>query len=199
MKNNIMVMKMPKEVTEEKEEIFLISEAAKKTGVESHVLRYWEEELCLPIKRNMAGHRFYTKEDIARFQEIKQLKEKGLQLKAIKNMLMGREGERETLAMCEVEPLPKQDDKAYRLQVLLKGLISEAVLQSNQNMVEDIKDCVVKELDYQFRVMNEEQERRNLEKEKREEEHYKKMDELIRGTMVRKEKKTRKGFFQRKE
>lgn len=191
MKNNIMVMK--------KAETYLISEAAKKTGVESHVLRYWEEELNLPIKRNTAGHRFYSNEDIIRFQEIKMMKEKGLQLKAIKTMLTGDEEEKHSLAMCEVEPLPKQDDKAYRLQVLLKGLISEAVLQSNQNMVEDIKDCVVKELDYQFRVMNEEQERRSLEKEKREEEHYKKMDELIRGTMVRKEKRTKKGFFKKKE
>ena len=30
----------------------LISDAAKEVDVESHVLRYWEEELDLPIKRN---------------------------------------------------------------------------------------------------------------------------------------------------
>ena len=30
---------------------YMISEAAKHVGVESHVLRYWEEELDLPIGR----------------------------------------------------------------------------------------------------------------------------------------------------
>ena len=41
----------------------LISDAAKEVRVESHVLRYWEEELHLPIKRNELGHRYYTEED----------------------------------------------------------------------------------------------------------------------------------------
>ena len=35
---------------EKKEERYLISETAKLVGVESHVLRYWEEELKLPIR-----------------------------------------------------------------------------------------------------------------------------------------------------
>ena len=34
------------------EKIYLISDAAKQVQVETHVLRYWEEELGLPIKRN---------------------------------------------------------------------------------------------------------------------------------------------------
>ena len=34
---------------------YMISEAAKHVGVESHVLRYWEEELDLPIGRNEMG------------------------------------------------------------------------------------------------------------------------------------------------
>ena len=44
--------------------VFLISDAAKKVEVEAHVLRYWEEELGLPIKRNELGHRYYTEEDV---------------------------------------------------------------------------------------------------------------------------------------
>ena len=48
-----------------------ISDAAKEVKVESHVLRYWEEELHLPIKRNELGHRYYTEEDIERFKQIK--------------------------------------------------------------------------------------------------------------------------------
>lgn len=51
------------------------------------MLRYWEEELELPIKRNELGHRYYTEEDVKRFQEIRELKERGLQLKAIRLIL----------------------------------------------------------------------------------------------------------------
>lgn len=65
----------------------LISDAAKEVKVESHVLRYWEEELHLPIKRNELGHRYYTVDDVERFKQIKSMKERGLQLKAIKMIL----------------------------------------------------------------------------------------------------------------
>lgn len=71
----------------ENQKIYLISDASKKVAVESHVLRYWEDELKLPVKRNELGHRYYTEEDITEFQEIKKLKEQGLQLKAIRMIL----------------------------------------------------------------------------------------------------------------
>ena len=62
----------------------MISDAANIVHVESHVLRYWEDELELNIPRNEMGHRYYTKENIAEFQRIKELKEQGYQLKAIR-------------------------------------------------------------------------------------------------------------------
>lgn len=64
-----------------------ISEAAKQLSLESHVLRYWEMELGLQIARNNQGHRFYRSEDIALLRDIKDLKEQGFQLKAIKMIL----------------------------------------------------------------------------------------------------------------
>lgn len=66
---------------------YLISDASKKVDVESHVLRYWEEELDLDIPRNEMGHRYYTEFHIRLFRQIRELKEKGYQLKAIKNAL----------------------------------------------------------------------------------------------------------------
>lgn len=66
---------------------YLISDASKKVDVESHVLRYWEDELELAIPRNEMGHRYYTETHIRLFQQIKELKEKGYQLKAIKTAL----------------------------------------------------------------------------------------------------------------
>ena len=66
---------------------YMISDAAKQVNVEAHVLRYWEEELELAIPRNEMGHRYYTEEYIHIFQQIRQLKESGYQLKAIKMLL----------------------------------------------------------------------------------------------------------------
>lgn len=73
------------------EERYLISDAARIVEVEAHVLRYWEEELELPIGRTELGHRYYTRENIETFQKVKELKEKGLQLKAIRTILKGLE------------------------------------------------------------------------------------------------------------
>lgn len=66
------------------EKTYLISDAAKQVQVETHVLRYWEEELGLPIKRNKLGHRYYTGSDVEFFKEVKKMKDTGLQLKAIR-------------------------------------------------------------------------------------------------------------------
>lgn len=66
---------------------YMISEASKRVGVESHTLRYWEEELDLPVERNEMGHRYYKDADIELLRTIKKLKEQGFQLKAIKLLL----------------------------------------------------------------------------------------------------------------
>lgn len=66
---------------------YLISDASKKVDVEAHVLRYWEEELELQIPRNEMGHRYYTDQIIHLFCQVKEMKENGYQLKAIKNVL----------------------------------------------------------------------------------------------------------------
>lgn len=65
-------------------DVILIKEAADILGVEPHVLRYWEEELELEIKRNSMGHRYYDQKDIKLFSDVKELKKRGLTLKDIK-------------------------------------------------------------------------------------------------------------------
>lgn len=65
----------------------MIKEAAKRMGVEAHVLRYWEDELGLEIKRNAMGHRYYDERDLQMFQMVKDLKENGLALKDIKSAI----------------------------------------------------------------------------------------------------------------
>ena len=66
---------------------FMISEAAKQVDVESHVLRYWEEELGLTIGRTEMGHRYYTNDDIQLFRCIKKLKDEGMLLRELKPLI----------------------------------------------------------------------------------------------------------------
>lgn len=198
--------------------------------VETHVLRYWEEELQLPIKRNEMGHRYYTEQDISRLREIKVLKEQGLQLKAIRTVLVKEEeeakqteGESDTESQKNIareteqeavmskaqkymvtlskdksvtveskqEVLPeyplKEDEKnqkAARLQYLLQHMITEAVKSANRELCTEVKESILKEMDYQFRL----QEERDEERWKKEEEHYRKIDEMIRQRHKPKEK-----------
>lgn len=69
------------------EPVYTISQASSLVGVKSYVLRYWEDELLIPISRNDMGHRYYTGNDIQLFLNIKELKKRGLQLRAIKDLI----------------------------------------------------------------------------------------------------------------
>lgn len=66
---------------------YTVRQAAEMTGVKAYVLRYWEDELDLRIQRNELGHRYYTGYDIQIFMNIKELKKRGLQLRAIKDLI----------------------------------------------------------------------------------------------------------------
>lgn len=66
---------------------YSVSETAKLLDVQSHVLRFWEDELHLPINRNEMGHRYYTRYDIQVLLAIKELKKKGLALKEIGSLI----------------------------------------------------------------------------------------------------------------
>ncbi len=206
---------------------YLISDAAKKVAVESHVLRYWEEELKLPIKRNELGHRYYTEEDIQRFQEVKALKEQGLQLKAIRMILKdgklapftGKEiatkaeieekepkhilmvNSNEIMSPQSREPAASEskEAKSLRLQQLLQQMIVEAVRTNNKELCTDIKETMLKELDYQFRLQEEREEERIKEQIDRDDKHYERIDELLRNRNKKSKRETegKKGLFKK--
>lgn len=51
-----------------------IAEASEATGVEAHVLRYWETEFpMLAPRKNRSGHRAYTDDDLALVRRIAHL------------------------------------------------------------------------------------------------------------------------------
>lgn len=69
------------------EQRYTVTQTVELLGIKSYVLRYWEEELGLSIHRNEQGHRYYTGYDITLFANIRELKNRGLQLRAIKEVL----------------------------------------------------------------------------------------------------------------
>ena len=53
---------------------FKIGEVTKLTGVEQHVLRYWEDEFeALQPKKNKSGQRLYEKKDVELILKIQRL------------------------------------------------------------------------------------------------------------------------------
>ena len=71
------------------ERSYQVQEAVRLIGVESHVLRYWEEELGITVGRTKQGYRLYSEENIRLFRQVKELKEQGIGLKAIRLLLGG--------------------------------------------------------------------------------------------------------------
>ena len=159
---------------------YMISDAAKLIDVESHVLRYWEEELDMQIPRNEMGHRYYTDYYIQSFRKIKELKEQGFLLKAIKIALPEiMDGtSRNTLSVLpegsEIRVDVSKNNKIEQFQMILGNVVTEALRANNNIISEEISkntsDMVIKEMDYLMRI-----------KEEREEERFKKFDELVRG------------------
>lgn len=112
------------------EKRYIISDASKQVEVEAHVLRYWEEELSLKIPRNEMGHRYYTDKNITLLKNIKQLKEQGFQLKAIKMILPELENSEEP----NLDVFLQRKDELNQKVMEEEHLFSPAALISRQEI-----------------------------------------------------------------
>lgn len=174
---------------------YMISDAANLIQVESHVLRYWEEELELDVPRNEMGHRYYTEENIHQFEQIKKLKEEGYQLKAIKMLVhnqnpdAGEDGENvsEQKKDAKAHSLPVKThtsvesleearaglSKLEQFQLMMNDIVRTAIAENNQALGQavgsQVEEKVIKEMNYLMR-----------DREEQEEERFRKLDETIR-------------------
>lgn len=166
---------------------YMISEAAKRVNVETHVLRYWQEELSLSIGRTEMGHRYYTEDDIQLFCCIKELKEQGIQLKELKGLIPDMLRTRDKL---KLQKEPKEDptvsnsvseeqlDMASnasleKIQLQIEEIFQHAMLENNkileESVSQSISQAIIKEMNYLFQAQD-----------RQEEDRYKKLDHLIR-------------------
>lgn len=75
---------------------FRIGEVAELIGVESHVLRYWEQEFRMRPQRSPSGQRMYRRTDIQRFGRIKQLlHDDGYTIAGARKALRGGDGDKD--------------------------------------------------------------------------------------------------------
>ena len=184
---------------------YMISDAADMVHVESHVLRYWEEELELTIPRNEMGHRYYTRENIKEFQKIMDLKDQGYQLKAIRMILHNGTLEEldpsmqlsqlsDTLLPQEVKSANLQkevqaltpEERMSQFREMMSDIVGQAIAQNNEQLSQtigkDVQELVLKEMNYLMR-----------EQDNAQEERYRKLDEAIRGNI------RKKSFFGKKK
>ena len=167
------------------EKLYFISEVSKLVGVEPHVLRYWEEELKLEIGRNSQGKRCYTREDVEQLCRIKYWKDKGMQLKAVKQMMggeteehpdwrtdgepgeEGREEQREDTEKipCDLITVEDPSDSVKRFEQILDGIIGQALERNNEKLVREICDTILEELNDRMEEKMEELLQRELLRE----------------------------------
>jgi DNA-binding transcriptional MerR regulator len=62
-----------------------ISDAARKSGISAHTLRYWERAgLLQPVTRNGSGHRRYAEDDLERIKFLTKLRATGMPIRQIR-------------------------------------------------------------------------------------------------------------------
>ena len=190
---------------------YMISDAAAAVNVETHVLRYWEDELGLLVPRNEMGHRYYTRENIQEFQKIKELKEQGYQLKAIRMIIHSQDVEKaqalyrpdadtsdghsanDLLNMpsgCQsrhtfvsshkdTENGLSAEERMAQFRELMSDIVGRAIAQNNEELSlsisQEVRETVLKEMNYLFR-----------EQEESQEERYRKLDAAIRSKLRKK-------------
>lgn len=118
---------------------YMISEASKRVDVEAHVLRYWQKELDLPISRNEMEQRYYKDSDIELFKKVKQLKEQGFQLKAIKMLLSNLDKQE----MFDAENVFQQNDGQ-------KENVVQMLHEENQSEKEDGTSLITSEENHEI-------------------------------------------------
>ena len=87
-----------------------------------------------------------------------------------------------------------REEKARRLQELLKQFISESIRESNTELLGLLKEGLLKELDYQFRLQEEREEEREKLRMEKEDEHFRLLDENIRNAMDKRGRRKKKAW-----
>ena len=176
-------------------EFLSVKDVAEMLETEAYVLRFYEKELNLDIRRNSKGHRVYTLEDVEMFRKIQDMREQGLQLKAIETIVHDSSGEtRETYEqlssitlsavapvknneVVEVDITSAEDEKVKQFSYLMKDMLKQALMECNQQSKIEIQETIKKEVDT---AVEEKVSKYQEAQDEKNEEYYRKLDETMR-------------------
>ena len=135
---------------------YMVSEAAKRTGVDERLLLYWEKHLCLPCGRTENGHRYYTDEDIRL--------EQGIRIGDLKDVIPDILHTKEALQNKSKEETPES---------LLASVLRTVLAENNPILEKQISETITKQVSQNMSFLLQ-------AKERQEEERYRNLDHLIR-------------------
>jgi len=122
---------------------YSIGQVCELLGIENFNLRYIEKTIGLEIKRNNSGERNYSQTDLETLKLICELKEQGLNYKAIKKVLE-HQGEiaADTRDNSEEEGLIIQQEKLQNYMSLITNTIDECIENKMNFKLEEIKNNI---------------------------------------------------------
>lgn len=125
------------------DELYSIGQICELLGIENFNLRYIEKTVGLDIKRNNAGERMYSSKDIETFKFIFELKDKGLNYKAIKKVLEHQEEIVVDSVDNEAEEgLIIPEEKLQKFMSMIKNIIDESIENRVNSKLEGITNSI---------------------------------------------------------
>lgn len=126
-----------------KDELYSIGQICELLEIENFNLRYIEKTVGLDIKRNNAGERIYSSKDIETFKFIFELKDKGLNYKAIKKVLEHQEEIVVDSVDNEAEKgLIIPEEKLQKFMSMIKNTIDESIENRVNSKLEGITNSI---------------------------------------------------------
>lgn len=172
-----------------------VKDVAEMLETEAYVLRFYEKELNLEIRRNSKGHRMYTIEDVEMFRKVQDMREQGFQLKAIEGIMHdsnqeAKESYRQlsSVQLAPTIPLKKSsimsiditdadNEKVRQFSGMMKDVFRQALVEHSEESKLEIKAEIKEEVK---NVVDEQINKFQELQAAKDEEYYRKLDETMR-------------------
>ena len=180
-----------------------VKDVAEILETEPYVLRFYEKELNLEIKRNNKGHRIYSEEDIEVLRKIQDMREQGLQLKAIETIVHNGSDQvvetyeqlssiKENVCMDitahkknDIDITDMSDENISQFSGMMKDVFVQALIEYGDQTRWELQESIKKEVD---EVVEQKISEIKSNSDSKSEEYYRKLDETIKEVQrIRKE------------
>ena len=113
-----------------------IGEAAERLGVETHVLRHWEQVGALTIERDASGYRVYDDQALERARTVLKLRRVGLSLAEATAAMSPKKAHAQKVVAAKIEVL--EQEVARRRQAIT---FLQHTVDCRHRFLDDCSDC----------------------------------------------------------